>query len=77
MTVSVLSQSNKFQVGIPAKSGVSGAMLVVIPNVMGICTFSPPLDQLGNSCRGLLFCEVDFINFALLQILLLPNKIKI
>ncbi|XP_035737919.1 glutaminase kidney isoform, mitochondrial-like isoform X9 [Vespa mandarinia] len=46
-----------FKVGIPAKSGVSGSLLVVIPNVMGICTWSPPLDLLGNSCRGVQFCE--------------------
>ena len=32
-----------FSVGLPAKSGVSGAMIVVVPNVMGLCLWSPRL----------------------------------
>ncbi|KDR14351.1 glutaminase liver isoform, mitochondrial isoform X2 [Zootermopsis nevadensis] len=54
-----------FKVGLPAKSGVCGGILLVIPNVMGIFAWSPPLDPLGNSCRGLQFCEelVHVFNF--------------
>ena len=47
-----------FTVGFPAKSGVSGALLVVIPNVMGVATFCPRLDRNGNSVFGLGFCRL-------------------
>lgn len=43
------------QVGLPAKSGVAGAILVVVPNLMGFATFSPRLDDYGNSVRGVSF----------------------
>lgn len=42
-----------YRVGIPAKSGVSGGILAVVPNQAGIAVFSPPLDSNGNSVRGL------------------------
>lgn len=41
-----------YDIGVPAKSGVSGAVFVVIPNVCGICIWSPRLDTIGNSVRG-------------------------
>jgi glutaminase A len=44
-------------VGLPAKSGVAGLVYVVIPHVMGIAIFSPPLDSHGNSVRGVEFCK--------------------
>jgi len=45
-----------FTMGLPAKSGVAGTVIVVIPNVCGICTWSPRLDGNGNSVRGVDFC---------------------
>jgi glutaminase len=39
--------------GMPAKSGVSGALLAVAPGVLGLASYSPPLDAQGNSVRGL------------------------
>ena len=39
-------------VGFPAKSGVGGGIMGVIPNRMGIAVFAPALDKHGNSVAG-------------------------
>ncbi|BAZ28695.1 putative glutaminase [Cylindrospermum sp. NIES-4074] len=46
-----------YKIGIPAKSGVCGGIIAVVPNKMGIGVFSPPLDVRGNSVRGVKVCE--------------------
>ncbi|MDB9447621.1 glutaminase A [Anabaena sp. CS-542/02] len=46
-----------YKVGIPAKSGVCGGIMAVVPHKMGIGVFSPLLDVRGNSVRGVKVCE--------------------
>lgn len=46
-----------FTMGLPAKSGVAGGLMLVIPNLLGICIWSPRLDALGNSVRGIAFAK--------------------
>ena len=46
-----------YSVGLPAKSGVSGGIVAVVPGKMGIGVFSPGLDPYGNSIRGTRVCQ--------------------
>jgi len=41
-----------FEIGLPGRSGVSGGLITVAPGKGGIGTWSPPLDDAGNSVRG-------------------------
>lgn len=41
------------KVGVPAKSGVGGGIMAVVPTRMGIGIFSPSLDKKGNSVAGI------------------------
>ena len=46
-----------YEVGMPAKSGVSGCIMAVIPGQVGVGVYSPPLDAQGNSVRGIKVCQ--------------------
>jgi glutaminase len=41
-----------YNAGVPAKSGVGGCLIAVVPGKFGIAVVSPPLDKAGNSVRG-------------------------
>ncbi len=58
-------------VGLPAKSGVGGGVLAVLPGQVGIALYSPRLDRHGNSVRGVAACrqisrelELHFLHVA-------------
>lgn len=46
-----------YSIGIPAKSGVSGAIMAVVPGKLGIAVYSPGLDAFGTSVRGAKVCK--------------------
>jgi glutaminase len=46
-----------FRVGLPAKSGVGGGIVAVMPGECGICVWSPALEPSGNSLAGSLALE--------------------
>lgn len=46
-----------YNVGMPAKSGVGGGIMAVLPGRFGLAVFSPPLDAKGNSVRGIEVCR--------------------
>jgi glutaminase len=54
-----------YRVGLPAKSGVAGGVVAVLPGQIGIGVFSPPLDPRGNSVRGIETCRRLATDFSL------------
>ena len=46
-----------FRVGLPAKSGIGGGILAIVPNVASVAVWSPGLDDKGNSLLGTLALE--------------------
>lgn len=54
-----------YRVGMPAKSGVGGGIIAVLPGQVGLAVFSPRLDARGNSCRGIAVCEQLAADFDL------------
>ena len=55
---------------------MSGCLVLVVPNVMSIALWSPPLDPIGNTVRGLQFSRelVDLFNFHRFDNLRLSEK---
>lgn len=54
-----------YRVGMPAKSGVGGGIIAIVPGRLGIGVFSPLLDARGNSVRGLKVCAELSQHFGL------------
>jgi len=54
-------------IGLPGKSGISGATMIVIPKVMGICVYSPIVDIKGNSIRAFEFSKLLVQRFSSLK----------
>jgi glutaminase len=54
-----------YDVGLPAKSGVSGGLIAVMPGRFGLAVYSPRLDAKGNSARSIAVCRAISREFGL------------
>lgn len=52
-----------YRIGLPAKSGIGGGVVAVMPGAGAICVWSPPLDQTGNSTGAVVAIE-EFAQLA-------------
>lgn len=46
-----------YRIGLPAKSGIGGGIVAILPGAGTVCTWSPPLDSEGNSVGGVAAIE--------------------
>ena len=60
-----MSKDFSFQIGIPATSGVSGGMMLVVPNLFGAFFWSPLLDSKDVSIRAMQFSQMLCDSFDL------------
>ena len=63
-----------YNTGLPAKSGVGGGLIAVVPGVMGIAVVAPPLDKAGNSVKGQLAIKYIVEALGLNPYLIEPKK---
>ena len=54
-----------YEIGMPAKSGVGGGIVAVLPGQFGLAVFSPKLDDRGNSARGIAVCKKISADYSL------------
>jgi glutaminase len=64
-----------YNVGLPAKSGVGGAVMAVLPGQLAIAVYSPLLDNKGNSVLGVDLCKKIAQQFSL-HLYKTPRQIK-
>lgn len=64
-----------YNVGLPAKSGVGGGVMAVLPGQLSIAVYSPLLDSKGNSVFGVEICEKIAASFSL-HLYKTPRQLK-